>query len=179
MYGIASLLNAHNQARVESIWFELESFCGLVGVKQTPIPHFSWQIAEEYDFKQADEVLTRIARQTPAFFARTTGLALFTGLNPVVYIPLVRDMQLSTLHQELWEQLQPASRDLSPYYSPASWIPHITLAYGDVEPEKLACLMERLSSQDFQWEVEVDNLVYVFSTETEIGSYKRMYQLGG
>ena len=139
MHGIASLLNAQYRARVEEIWLELESFCGLVGVKQTPIPHFSWQIAEGYDYEQADEMISQIARHTAPFRARSSGLALFSGLAPVVYIPIVRDLQLSNLHQELWERMQPCARGLSAYYSPARWMPHITIAYGDVDPVKLGC----------------------------------------
>ena len=41
-------------AKVESLWDELETRFGLNGIRVTPYPHFSWNIAEEYDRPQMD-----------------------------------------------------------------------------------------------------------------------------
>jgi hypothetical protein len=48
MHGLVSLLDSNHFGMVEEFWLRLEKECGLSGVKVTPYPHFSWQIAQDY-----------------------------------------------------------------------------------------------------------------------------------
>ena len=89
MHGLVSLLDQEHSATVERLWAELETECGLTGIKVTPFAHFSWLIAEDFDWERLGEALAEIAIATKPFIIRTTGLALFTGEHPVVYIPVV------------------------------------------------------------------------------------------
>jgi 2'-5' RNA ligase len=165
MNGIASLLDPPAESRVKEIWQELEDRCGLKGVRITPFPHFSWQVAEGYDIPALETALQQIARQTKPFPARTTGLGVFTGGGPILYIPLVKDRKLLEFHVLLWEATRTCAISAHPYYSPAAWIPHITLAYGDVNTGNLDCAMQALAFQSFDWEIMVDNLVFIAQSE--------------
>ena len=102
MNGIASLLDEPATSRVNYWWQELEARCGLVGVKTTPLPHFSWQVTEAYDLPLLEIVLHTFARQARPFTIRTSGLGLFTGENPIVYISIVKDESLIHFHSLLW-----------------------------------------------------------------------------
>jgi 2'-5' RNA ligase len=131
-------------------------------VNITPVPHFSWQIAEEYNIPLVEEILAHICRKARPFQVATTGLGLFTGLSPIIYIPLVKDAVMMTFHKVLWERLAPArSREIQ-HYAPSCWVPHITLAYGDVTEPGLLCAVRKLAFEAYNWEILVDNLSFAY-----------------
>lgn len=178
MHGLVSLLDKKHFNLVEEIWQDLENNCGLKGIHVTPLPHFSWQIAEDYDWDALELALQEIAATIEPFTVRTTGLALFTGESPVVFIPVVRTKELSEFHDAIWQQLALISSKPSLYYAPSFWMPHISLAYGDVDAEKLNCLMEKLASRTFNWEIEIDNLTLIYEPEGTIGQIRYKFNLG-
>lgn len=161
MHGLVSLLNSKYHQQVESLWQLLEDECGLTGVKVTPFPHFSWLIASDFDWPALENTLREIASRTSPFKARTAGLGMFSGFKPVIFIPLVRTTELSEFHRQIWESIQPHGIDISQLYNPASWIPHITLAYEDVTPENIPCVMQNLAFQTYNWELQVDNISFI------------------
>jgi 2'-5' RNA ligase len=178
MHGIVSILDAPNFARVEAVWHDLENECGLTGVFITPVPHFSWQIASDYNFQSLVSLIEGISHATQPFVIHASGLALFTGEKPVVYIPIVRDACLTDLHERVWQASAGCGIDLSPFYAPQAWMPHITIAYGDVSHQTLACLMDRLAFQDLNFKIQVDNLTFVFQPEDQVGVVVKKFALG-
>jgi 2'-5' RNA ligase len=59
------------------------------------------------------------------------------------------------------------------YYSPGQWIPHITLAYNDVTPANLDCVMQSLAFQTFNWEIQINNLILVAQREDKFSELVR------
>ena len=137
MNGIVSLLDDHHYEQVERLWTKIGNHFGLRGIYRTPYPHFSYHVANDYDWGRLPSVLQEIARETAVFPITTSGLGIFTGLNPVLYIPVVRTAALSLLHERVWTAVSPASNNSQTYYSPTNWLPHITLAQHDLTPENL------------------------------------------
>jgi 2'-5' RNA ligase len=158
MQGVGTDLDELHAGSVREIWQLLRDDCGLSVVKASPKPHFTWQIAEEYDLEAAKSVLQEIILQIPPFRVFTTGLGLFTGQYPVLYIPVIKNAAVVAFHEMLWERLSPFRRGTNDYYSPLLWTPHITLAYEGLDPERMICALERLSPMSFNWELLVDNL---------------------
>jgi len=179
MHGLVSLLDSKYYAKVEDIWQELEDDCGLTGIHVTPMPHFSYQIAEDYHWNKLKSLLAQIAAETKPFSVKTCGLALFTGYNPVLYIPVVRTRALSDFHQLIWGLITPISTDPSLHYSPSFWMPHISLAYQDITLENLHCLMEKLAFITFNWEITIDNLSLIYEPEGSVGIKKYHFALDG
>lgn len=165
MNGIASLLDKPATERVESLWQELDTQCGLVGVKITPFPHFSWQVTEGYDSPHLDTSLQDIASQMQPFTIRTAGLGIFSGESPIVYILIVKNEPLMRLHAMLWERMDKIAVHPLPHYAPGQWVPHITLAYNDVRRDNLNCALKILAFQPFDWEIQIDNLVTIAQAE--------------
>jgi 2'-5' RNA ligase len=157
MHGLLSLLDQTHETLVHQIWQELEKSCGVTGVIVTPFPHFSWLIAGDFDWSGLETVLEEITAEIHPFTVQTTGLSIFTGENPVVYIPLVRTSELSRIHKIVWDRITPLGTEVSPFYSPPLWMPHITIGSGDVTHENLPCLLELLSARSFNWEIKIDN----------------------
>jgi hypothetical protein len=104
MNGIASFLDKSASAQVELLWQELEVRCGLFGVKATPFSHFSWQVSEAYDLSCLELVLRRVSGQSKPLTVNTAGLGLFTGENPIVYLPLIKDKPLMNFHARFWNR---------------------------------------------------------------------------
>jgi 2'-5' RNA ligase len=158
MKGIASLLDPSTSSKVEQIWQLLETHCGLTGVRITPFPHFTWQVTEDYNLSALDAALKTITHQTPPFTIRTSGLGIFTGEHPVIYLPIVNNLDLVSLHKKLWGSLNGIAINPEIYYEPGQWIPHITVAYGDVNRENLLCAVECLAFEPINMEIRIDNI---------------------
>ena len=176
MHGLVSILDAPHDELVESLWHQLEAGCGLSGVKVTPLPHFSWQIAEDYPEPETQTILQTMAYKTGPFTIRTGGLGIFSGPQPVVFVSIARSTELNQLHEQLWQQFKTSAKGLSRYYNPQRWMPHITLIFGEETTEALNCGLSKLTSQVFDWEIEVNNLAFVSQTSNQIGRLSYRYE---
>ena len=70
MQGVVSLLDDRHYARVEAIWEELGQKFDVRGLYVTPYPHFSFQVAEQYDESACAEFLSSLAARTKPFRVR-------------------------------------------------------------------------------------------------------------
>lgn len=165
MEGVVSLLDGRHDELVAALWAELERECGLRGVRATPFPHFSYQVAERYDREPLAAVLDRFAAGEPPFVATTTGLGIFTGARPVVYLPVVRTAALSRFQQALWQAIAGAGFAVQAYYHPDNWMPHITIGWGDVDAEGAAAIVRRLAERPLNWEIAVQDVAFIGETE--------------
>jgi len=164
MHGIVTLLDNDHYRLIEDLWAELERRYSIRGVYITPYPHFSYHVAQVYDVDKIVPVLERITSNITKFKVRTSGLGIFTGASPVLYIPVVRSLELTQLHQELWEQISPVSSGIQEYYHPDQWVPHITIGFGDINKDNLSQIIPFLAERNFNWEITVNNIVLVYDT---------------
>lgn len=159
MHALISLLPTPYSQQVENLWDELESVCGVKGVRGTPFPHFTWTTASELSETAVQTALSKLARQIKPFTIAASGIGIFPGNRPVVFIRLVKSPQLFILHEIILNALQePFHGTLSPLYQPDVWVPHITLGIEDVTEENLGAVVSTLVNKDFQWEMQIDNL---------------------
>ncbi|MBN2910786.1 2'-5' RNA ligase family protein [Polycladomyces sp. WAk] len=161
MHAIVSLLDEHHYQQVENLWAELRNKFGLDGIYKTPYPHFSYQIAEEYDFQRVEDELKRLSRQIPSFSIRTSGLGIFTGTDPVLYVPIVRSSLLDSIHRTLLTRISNAANKTSPYYGPDHWIPHITIAQWNLDKNLLSKAISYVYDYNFYWTIQVNNFAII------------------
>ena len=180
MQGVVSLLDDQHYARVEAIWEELGQKFDVRGVYVTSYPHFSYQVAEAYDASACEAFLRELAARTRPFRVRTVGLGIFTVANPILYISVVRSPTLDELHREIWRGIRQAvPGPVAHYYQPDEWAPHITLAQGDLDQDKLAEVVRYLSRRNFHWEFNVTNVSIIYDTGREQGVRCRYDFQGG
>lgn len=177
MYVIASLLNPAATQQTQLIWDLLETKCGLMGIKLTPLPHFSWVVSEEFDLARVETEVRMLAQAFDTFYAETTGLGIFTGENPVLHTSLVKTRRLLEMQERIWRSASSCAVRLSPYYEPSSWMPHITLAYRDITRENLGCAVQEIAFRDLNMKVLVDHLALIYEVEGQIG-IKFRYDFG-
>ena len=179
MHGLVSFLDASHYKTVEDIWSELETNFGLTGIKVTPYPHFSWQVAEDYEWDVIAEKMKEISENTTPFIVRTAGLGIFSGESPIIFIAVVKDLNLIKHHTDIFNTVEPVAKGIVPYYHPNVWVPHISLAYSDVIENNIGVIMRFLSFRHFNWEIEIDNLALIYEPTGSIGQLKYKFKFSG
>jgi 2'-5' RNA ligase len=172
MQGIVSLLPCPFYEQVNEIWKELEKEAGIVGIKATPYPHFSWQIANNYDLNKLEIILKEIAKNSKPFLVHTNGLGFFTGERPVIYIPVVKTREMMSFHLKVFKLTEGLANEASKLYDPKSWVPHISLAYEDLNENNICKAVKILLSQNFNWVFKIDNLSVICENEGKTGTLK-------
>lgn len=172
MHAIVSLLPEPFYQEVEKIWDQLEKDFGLLGVRPARFPHFSWQGAQAYDESALEKTLSRFAGQMHPIKVHTTGLGVFSGEQPVLFIPVIKTLQLAAIHQQIWQNLEAEGNGINPFYHPQHWIPHISLALADLTIATIGPVIKTLARKTFNWEFEVDNLAHIFISEEGVGGIR-------
>lgn len=179
MRAIVSVLEGPMAEEIRSLWRLLEGECGLRGIRMTPIPHFSWHVAEEYSSVELRAALEQVCAGQKFFRVKTAGLGIFGGGEPVIYIALVKNEAMRRLHRKIWRFARRIATSPSPYYDPDSWIPHITLAHSDVNADNIGCALKQLAFRSLDFEFEVNNLAIVYQHEERVGRLSERFQFGG
>jgi 2'-5' RNA ligase len=151
------------------LWKILKSHCELSGIGMTSLPHFSWQSAEKYDIEKLDRVMRGLSDEFAPFTVHTSGLGLFTGSYPVLYLSLVKSEQLLILHKKIWFQIGPFAEKISQYYSPDFWVPHITIAYHDLDISKIICAVKTFLFTQLDFAIQINNMSVLFQDGDEMG----------
>ena len=177
VFALTALLDEDHTARVHQIWNLLEIECGLKAVHVPPYPHFSFHVAQKYRLSELDSSMSELTREIAPFLIRTTGLSLFTGKNPVAYIPVVASKSLLEVHHRLWEKTTGFGTHLNMLYQPGHWVPHITLVHDALNADRLNCIFDQLIERTLVWEIEITNLGIIYQKDGGFGIHK-IYPLG-
>ena len=158
MLAITTLLSAPHAALINRIIKKLEKKFGLDDVQATPDPHLTYQLAGVQKLSALKEVLADVAATTPPFAAFTTGLGVFPGERPVIYIPVLRSDALNALHHRIIEATAPLCLRTDKFSTPDCWLPHISLALHDTTPDLLGPVLNFLNEETYNLKLEVNNI---------------------
>ncbi|MCI0439438.1 MAG: 2'-5' RNA ligase family protein [Chloroflexi bacterium] len=167
--GIVTLLGERHGLVIKGLWAILEAELGIQGLSGRIVPHFSHHVADDYDLEALEAALDRFAETHGKFRVRTSGLGLFTGSDPALYVTVVRSARLAEFHRELWACVSEVASGVNYLYDDEHWIPHITLLsvrfLPDDARDSFSEIARRLSVIDFTWEITVDNLSLLRSSD--------------
>ena len=172
VYALAALLDDTYTGKVQQIWDVLERECDLKILDIPPYPHVSFHGASAYHLEELDRQLREIARRIDVFRIHTTGLGVFTGKNPVVYIPVVASMPLLEIHQLLWDKTSQFGRQVNMLYQPDSWVPHITVLHDEIDADCMDCIFSHFIETPFAWDIEINRLAVIYRKQGEYGLYQ-------
>ena len=161
LYAVISELDNDSSVVVKSIWAKLRDACGLKAIYDLPTPHFSWFVAETLDLPRAKGIIADLAAQHLALTSHVFGLGIFSGNRPVLYLPIVKSQAMIALHNQIWDKLGSMAGLANGYYSPAFWLPHITLAINDLRRENLACALESVAFEQVELTISASTLILV------------------
>ena len=183
MAGVVSLLDEASERTTRALWAELDERYGLREVVQrVPRPHCSYHVAVDYDLARLAETLRRMAAQWRPFATTITGLGAFEAPEPVLYLAVERNAALDALHAALWRELGQTdiARQPMAVYAPTTWIPHVTLAQGDLTLDRLRAIQAAWGGRDLRRELWVSDLTLLYPTADKTASEPLMrFSLGG
>ena len=166
---IASLLNLDQTPESKKVWDLMEERCTNLGMNSIPIPHLSWQVAEDYATEALVSAISNLVRDWKQFPVKTTGLGLFSGESPVLYLPIIKTKDLLNKHEQLWELCSGYAKDISFHYSPDNWVPHVTIIHQNFSLENASCVISDLYDQDLNMEFQVQKIEVIYQNENEEG----------
>ena len=158
MYAIISELNPAASTDVNTYWQKLSMVCGLEAIFHMPTPHLTWMVSQEIDIHHAAPLISQIASREVSISLHTSGLGIFTGKHPILYLPVVKSQKMITLHQAIWNLLQPLMKTHNEFYFPKAWVPHITLALNDLTKDNLACAVNSIAFEQIEIKTTLDSL---------------------
>ena len=177
MQAIVSALDDPHREMVDNIWGELKAVFGLQGFTGSTRPHFTYHVAESYDASTIDGALTAIAGATPPFAIETHGLGAFRGAETVLYLHISPSPALAAIHGRIAHAATPIATEPKAVYAGATWVPHITLAIGDLTEEILPLALQFLNRREYNWAVPVTNVCLI--TDTSSAAEWRRFELVG
>ena len=125
-------------------------------------------LAAAYDLEATDAVVEELANTRAPLDVTTAGLGVFSGEQPIIYIPVIRTRALDDLHLRLYRSLAPHCRDHVAYYAPERWMPHISIGQVNITPDVLPSLLAWLSHQPLSWEMSAATLAIGENSDTGI-----------
>jgi 2'-5' RNA ligase len=158
MQAVVSALDEASTALVHVLWEGIADEFGLRQPYAHPTPHFTYHVAEQYDWMRLRDALWHASRDHGPFRVHAGGIGLFTGRKLVVHIPVVRNPALNAIQRELWRDLDGVGKNPVQHFHPELWIPHITLAHHGLTEEVLPDLVRWLAARTFTWEIRVDHV---------------------
>lgn len=158
MLAVTSLLDAKHSDLVNQIIYDFEKEFGIRQVQTTPFPHITYLTTEALNLNLLKEYLERSCFGGSVFQVYTTGIGVFPGEHPVVYIPVLRTQPLNKIHAKLYKDIAKLSIEIGQFSKPKLWLPHISLALGDTQIDMMTPLFKYLAQYNFDWEIKIDNL---------------------
>lgn len=178
LQAIVSVLDTPHHELIAAIWDELRQQFKIAELYETPIPHISYHVAYNYEADALAQILSDCAQIWAPFAITTAGLGLFTGDQPVLYIPVVRTDQLAAFRDDLSLRLQSIARKPVSHYQSENWVPHITLTLGHLEEESLGAIVAHLCRRSFRWSIPINN-VAVICDQCGVRGVQAQYTLTG
>ena len=80
------------------------------------------------------------------------------------------------IHQLIWKKVEPHLVSPQDFYRPEFWMPHITIAQGDLDGTNLSCAVRDLAFEQIAFDIIVTNLAVMYNTAEEAG-VKAIYKL--
>jgi 2'-5' RNA ligase len=158
MLAITSLLSPPHVLRINAVIKKLEEKFGLDDVQATLDPHLTYQLAGVKKLSSLKTALATVAAATVPFPAFTTGLGVFPGERPVIYIPVLRSNALNDLHRRILAATAPLCLRTDKFSGPDCWLPHISLALHDTTPDLLGPVLGYLNQETYNLKIIIDNL---------------------
>ena len=173
MQAIVSALDDPHREMVDNIWGELKAVFGLQGVIGSTHPHLTYHVADAYDAGAIEAALGGVARATRPFAIETHGLGVFRGDETVLYLHVSPSPALAAMHRRVWDAASPIATEAKPVYTAATWVPHITLAIGDLTEDVLPLALQLLNRRTYEWLIPITNVCLIENTVSAIAEWRR------
>ncbi len=172
MQAIVTTIDDPYRDAIENIWGELKAVFGLQGIIGSIHPHVTFHVAESYG-DGIEQLLQDMASSASPLMVETHGIGVFRGSEIIVYLHVTNSAALAQLHAGIWEATAAGAVEPVSVYAPATWVPHITLASGEVAEEQLPTILQFLNARRNAWSIPVTNISLVRDTSSSAATWRR------
>ena len=103
----------------------------------------------------------------------THALGVFRGEETVLSLHITPSAELQAIHESIWRGVSAAASGVKPVYAAGTWVPHITLAIGDLREEQLPDIVALLGRRDYRWRMPAANLCFIPDTSSKAAPWTR------
>lgn len=178
MEGVVALIEGEAGDRVFTLWDAFERETGIASRFPGAQPHVSFHVARQVDEVQARIGVAKLAAATQPFAARTFGLGVFAGHQPILWIGVTPSRRLLSLQAEVHAAMAGRSSGQVPEYLPGAWVPHITVGQSNIPPDRSGEALAWWTRQQLSWEIVIDNLAIGADSDDGVTVHLRL-PLGG
>lgn len=178
VYAVATIFDFANSHAAGPFWEKVGHVFDTAGVELTRLPHISWHVAMEYELENLAKELSLFAMDHPPFSLRVAGIGVFSGENPVVYLPVTKTERVARMQRLLWEKFARFSTAINQNYDPDLWIPHITLTSAGAGDDAICQIISELAFTAISDEILADHLAIIYKDDAASGVLERYPLLG-
>ncbi len=156
--GVMALVDGPLGEEVERLWRLFEVEYGSVGVQTFDRPNLTFGGGPCNDLPGLElGVAEQVGRLRP-FDLRIRGVGTFHDPGRAIYLAVERTDRLASIHRAFDRVLARTCDGPFTLYRPAAWVPHITLAMGDLTEEVFESARTRLATYDRTFTHTVDHI---------------------
>lgn len=170
-YAVEMYFDAASELRLNSLWDEFAKFGASSMRDSESRPHVSLAIADSVDLQATHELLDRFGRCTNAFPISLRSLGFFIFRGHIAYLAPKVTPELLALHGRFFREFSVLASRIWPYYEPAVWVPHCTIAIG-LLPQHLPPAFDACEAFGLPLDGRV---VEIALTECEFGASKPLH----
>jgi 2'-5' RNA ligase len=167
--GVMTILEGPLCDEAKRLWRVFEVEYGSVGVQTFAHPNLTFGGARVCDPRTFAERLGVEVGRLPSFELKVDGVGFFSKPERVVFLRVVLTEELAAIHHILDRVLEQHCDGLVDLYRPSAWVPHITLAMGDLSQEAFDAALSRWSNYRRTFEQTADQVSLVGSTNDGSG----------
>jgi 2'-5' RNA ligase len=172
IYALASLFDFADDPKMVLAWERIEHVFNIAGIALTHLPHFSWHVAQSYEFNGLDQRLNTFVKDLEPFHLHIAGAGIFSGENPVIYLPVTKTPVISGIHNSLSKWIGDFTTTTNPNYDPEFWIPHITLSGENFNSDGICQVLSELAYIRMDIDLVIDHIAVIYRNENSSGVQK-------
>ena len=168
MQRLVTLLPETVSQNVKAICADLKSWTGLTEIRTTTVPHFSWVTGENFLSEPLHASLREFTATIDPFSVYATGLGIFPGNSPVLYIPIVKTAQLhlySPAGLAAFPNLSETSSTRSSNLTSGRLIS--ALVFDELSGDSLGKILRKIAFKEINFKFAVDNISLLVINEEE------------
>jgi 2'-5' RNA ligase len=146
--GAMTILDGPLRDEALRLWRMFENHYGSVGVQTFAHPNLTFGGGTIRDPRALAAHLEDLAETLEPFELRITGIDVFHEPQRAVYLAVEPTAELTRIHRSVHQVLEQHCEALVELYRPESWVPHITVAMGDLSQENFERALEDLSNYE-------------------------------
>ena len=161
--GILSILEEKVLDEVLRLWKLFETKYRSMGVRSFAYPNLSFQGGRCHDVAPIEDALSSLSRHLRPFELILDGFGSFETHSKVIFLKVKLTDELRHINQVVNRMLQRHCEEVFDNYLPERWVPHVTVAMGDLTDDNLERAKRDLSGfhPHYRQRISIIHLVQV------------------